>query len=147
MRDDLRAWAAWADAEIDPEAYRRNIANPPGDTPPPFDYHHYDEWETVMSAAHGLQWWEYPEEHRRLAFARFLGRMAEVYRDAPDKRARMWEASLQSYGPLGEGPDPAQVQERRRYRSEAARRLQEQERAREAAASSAPRRRGRPRKA
>ena len=155
LRDEMRAWAAWADAEVDREAYRRNIASPPEDAPPPFDFEHYDQWETVLSAGHGLQWWEYPEEHRRLAFARFLGRMAEMYRDEPDKRARMWEASLESYGPLGERPDPAQLEERRRYRSEAARKLDEEkaretasaaeeERARQAAASPSPRRGGRP---
>ena len=156
LRDDLRVWAVWADAEVDRETYRRNIAAPPEDAPPPFDFEHYDQWETVLSAGHGLQWWEYPEEHRRLAFARFLGRMAEMYRDEPDKRARMWEASLQSYGPLGERPNPAQIEERRRYRSEAARRLDEEqaretasaaeeERARQAAAEPSPRRGGRPR--
>lgn len=104
IRDSLREWAPWVDAEPDDETYRRNIANPPEDTPPPFDYNHYDEWETVMSAAHGLQWWEYEEGLKREQFAAFVRRMETTYRTDPSKRGRMWESSWKYYGPFGALP-------------------------------------------
>ena len=37
LRDKLREWVRWVDAEPDGQTYQRNIANPPEDTPPPLD--------------------------------------------------------------------------------------------------------------
>jgi hypothetical protein len=100
MRAKLPGWARWADAEYDEETYLRYEQDPPPDLPPPWDYAHYDYWEERRSAAHGPQWWEYPEEYKRYEYAHFIRRMERMYREGDrELRGKLWHTSRTMYGP------------------------------------------------
>ena len=102
----MHEWVRWADARYDDQTMRLYEQDPPADLPPPWDYHHYDYWETRRSAARGLQWWEYPEEHKLAEYARFIRRMEEMYRDGDQKRrSALWATAREEYGPDAPLPD------------------------------------------
>ena len=108
MRARLPEWAPWADAEYDEATYLRYEQDPPPDLPPPWDYRHYDYWEARRSAAHGVQWWEYPEEAKRFAYAHFIRRMEKMYREGDqDLRGKLWRTSRTMYGPPSPLPEEA----------------------------------------
>lgn len=102
----MHEWVRWADARYDDQTMLLYEQDPPADLPPPWDYHHYDYWETRRSAARGLQWWEYPKEHKLAEYARFIRRMEEMYRDGDQKRrSALWATAREEYGPDAPLPD------------------------------------------
>lgn len=102
----MHEWVRWADGRYDEETMLRYEQDPPEDLPPPWDYHHYDYWEVRRSAAHGLQWWEYPEEHKLAEYVRFIRRMEEMYREGDrTMRSALWLTARTEYGPDAPLPD------------------------------------------